>query len=88
MCVGSIKMSALKYFAEECVDSIQLGSIETFLIKISAWRISIIENRFLNFHVWFFNEKCPNAPKRTKVPSWMFEELRLHFWPIIMQAIN
>ena len=36
MCVGSIKMSALKYFAEECVDSIQLGSIETFLIKISA----------------------------------------------------
>ena len=36
MCVGSIEMNALKHFAEDYVDSIQLGIIGTLLIEICA----------------------------------------------------
>ena len=69
------KVVVLKHFAEECVGSIRLGSIKTFwrirtfLIKICAWRISLIEKRFLNFLVWFFNEKCPKTPKCPDTPQ-------------------
>ena len=55
-------MRVVKHFAEECVGSIQLGSVGTFWI-IRTSLISIIQNKIFNVHVRFFNKKCPNTPK-------------------------
>ena len=69
------KRRVLKHFAEEKVGSIQLASIRTFwniktlLFKICMWIISIIQRIFLNFHVWFFNEKFRNTLKCSNTPK-------------------
>ena len=69
------KTTVLKHFAEEKVGSVQLASIrifwniKTFLFKICMWIISIIQRIFLNFHVWFFNEKFRNTLKCSNTPK-------------------
>ena len=69
------KRRVLKHFAEEKVGSVELASIRTFwniktlLFKICMWIISIIQRIFLNFHVWFFNEKFCNTLKCSNTPK-------------------